>query len=76
VALAGRSIVLHVAYNAGLFWAYHVGDFNQTYPLARGVGPLVVAAFATLVLNEPLAAPAAVGVVVIAVSIGVLARRA
>jgi len=69
--LAG-SIVLHVAYNAGLLWAYHVGDFNQTYPLARGVGPLVVAAFATLVLNEPLAAPATVGVVVIAVSIGVL----
>jgi drug/metabolite transporter (DMT)-like permease len=66
------SIVIHVFYNAGLMYAYRVGDFNQTYPLARGVGPVVVAVFAALVLQEHLSFPAAAGVVVIAASIGVL----
>lgn len=66
------SIVIHILYNTGLLYAYRVGDFNQTYPLARGVGPVVVAAFAALVLQERLSAAAMAGVVVIAVSIGVL----
>lgn len=66
------SIVIHVLYNAGLMYAYRVGDFNQTYPVARGVGPIVVALFAAVALSERLSAPAAVGVVVIAASIGVL----
>jgi drug/metabolite transporter (DMT)-like permease len=66
------SVVMHVLYNAGLMYAYRVGDFNQTYPLARGVGPVVVAVFAALVLQERLPATAAAGVVVIAVAIGVL----
>jgi drug/metabolite transporter (DMT)-like permease len=66
------SIVVHVLYNAALLSAYRIGDFNQTYPLARGVGPVIVAVFAALVLQEPLGKPAAVGVVVIAAAIGVL----
>ena len=66
------SIVIHLLYNAGLLYAYRVGDFNQTYPLARGVGPVVVAIFAALVLQENLSLPAAAGVVLIAASIGVL----
>jgi len=39
---------------------------------ARGVGPVVVAIFAALVLQENLSLPAAAGVVLIAASIGVL----
>lgn len=66
------SIVIHVLYNAGLLYAYRVGDFNQTYPLARGVGPVVVALFAAWVLQERMSVPATIGVAVIAVSIGVL----
>jgi drug/metabolite transporter (DMT)-like permease len=66
------SIVIHIFYNGALMYAYRVGDFNQTYPLARGVGPVVVAMFAALVLQEQLSAAATAGVVVIAVSIGVL----
>jgi drug/metabolite transporter (DMT)-like permease len=66
------SVVIHILYNAGLLYAYRVGDFNQTYPLARGVGPVVVAAFAALVLREHLSVAATAGVVVIAASIGVL----
>src|SRR5262245_25866768 len=33
------SVLVHVAYNGGLLYAYRVGDFNLTYPLARGIGP-------------------------------------
>jgi drug/metabolite transporter (DMT)-like permease len=66
------SIIIHILYNTALLYAYRVGDFNQTYPLARGVGPVVVAIFAALVLQERLSAAATAGVVVIAVSIGVL----
>ena len=66
------SAVIHVAYNLGLLAAYRLGDFNQTYPLARGLGPVVVALVAALVLHEPLAVVPAVGVLVIAVAIGVL----
>ncbi|SNT07506.1 EamA-like transporter family protein [Asanoa hainanensis] len=66
------SVVIHVFYNLGLLAAYRLGDFNQTYPLARGLGPVVVAVFAALVLHEPLAPLPAVGVLVIAAAIGVL----
>lgn len=66
------SVLVHVAYNGGLLYAYRVGDFNLTYPLARGVGPLVVAGVAATALREPLAPLPSLGVVVIAVSIGVL----
>jgi drug/metabolite transporter (DMT)-like permease len=66
------SVGVHVLYNIGLMAAYQLGDFNQTYPLARGLGPMVVALVAATVLGEPLPALAAAGVVIIAVAIGVL----
>ncbi len=69
--LAG-SVLVHVLYQIGLLAAYQLGDFNQTYPLARGLGPMIVALVAATVLGEPLPAPAAAGVVIIAVAIGVL----
>lgn len=66
------SVAVHIAYNFGLTAAYRVGDFNQTYPLARGVGPLVVALLAAVLLDEPLPPLPMVGVLVIAAAIGVL----
>ncbi|GAA1876101.1 EamA family transporter [Asanoa iriomotensis] len=66
------SVVIHVGYNLGLLAAYRLGDFNQTYPLARGLGPVVVAVVAALALDEPLSPLPAVGVLVIAGAIGVL----
>jgi drug/metabolite transporter (DMT)-like permease len=66
------SVAVHVVYNLGLIAAYRVGDFNQTYPLARGVGPLVVAIVAVTVIGEPLPAAAAAGIVLIGAAIGVL----
>ncbi|WP_203910657.1 DMT family transporter [Rhizocola hellebori] len=66
------SVGMHVLYNLGLMAAYQLGDFNQTYPLARGLGPVVVALVAATVLGEPLPPLATAGVVVIAAAIGVL----
>jgi drug/metabolite transporter (DMT)-like permease len=66
------SVIVHVFYNLGLAASYRLGDFNQTYPLARGVGPIVVAIVAATVLHEPLAAPHAAGVALIAGAVAVL----
>lgn len=66
------SVAVHVGYTVALMAAYRIGDFNQTYPLARGLGPLVVAAVAVLAIGEPLAALPALGVVLIAGAVAVL----
>lgn len=66
------SVAVHVLYNLGLIAAYQIGDFNQTYPLARGVGPLVVAVVAVTVIGEPLHPAPAIGVVLIGGAVGVL----
>lgn len=66
------SALVHTLYNIGLLAAYQLGDFNQTYPLARGVGPLVVAIVAAMFLGEPLPPLPTAGVVIIAAAIGVL----
>jgi drug/metabolite transporter (DMT)-like permease len=68
----GASVAVHVGYNLALLTAYRVGDFNQTYPLARGLGPLVVAGVAVLVIGEPLPPVPAMGVVLIAGAVAVL----
>ena len=39
---AAVSALLHVVYNLVLVHGYAAGDLNLVYPLARGVGPLVV----------------------------------
>jgi drug/metabolite transporter (DMT)-like permease len=69
--LVGSAIV-HVFYNLGLITAYQVGDFNQTYPLARGVGPLAVTGVAVTVIGEPLPLAPTIGIVLIGGAIGVL----
>jgi drug/metabolite transporter (DMT)-like permease len=66
------SAVVHTFYNIGLISAYRLGDFNQTYPLARGLGPLVVAVVAALFLEEPLPPLPLIGVAIIAGAIAVL----
>jgi len=55
-----------------LIAAYRLGDFNQTYPIARGLGPLVVAVVAVLALGERLAPLPAAGVILIAGAVALL----
>lgn len=46
------SVVLHAAYNGLLMLSYRLGDFSQTYPLARGTSPLVVLLLAAVFAGE------------------------
>lgn len=74
----GVSGVVHAIYTLLLVAAYRIGDFNQAYPIARGVGPFIVAVFAMVVLNERLPAPALAGVGLVAggvIAIGTTAWR-
>lgn len=68
----GASVAVHLAYNLVLITAYRLGDFNQAYPIARGLGPLVVTAVAVLVLGERLAPFPAAGVVLIAGAVALI----
>jgi len=67
--LAG-SVALHAAYNVLLLRCYQVGEFGQTYPLARGTAPLVVAVVSVTVVGQPLDLREAGGV--LAISAGLL----
>jgi hypothetical protein len=60
------SAVVHVRYTLMLVRKYRIRDFNQTYPLARGLGPVIVAVFAAVVLDERLPVGAMAGVVLVA----------
>jgi drug/metabolite transporter (DMT)-like permease len=63
----GFSVLVHVAYALTLTVAYRYGDFNQAYPIARGLGPVLVAVAAVVVLDESLTPAAVAGVLLVAV---------
>jgi drug/metabolite transporter (DMT)-like permease len=67
------SLALQVVYKLFLMGAYRTGDLSQVYPLARGSGPLLVAAFAATVLHERLGPAQALGVLVISAGLAFLA---
>ena len=46
------SAVLHIAYNLLLLQNYKLSDFASTYPIARGVSPLLVTAGAFLLMHQ------------------------
>jgi drug/metabolite transporter (DMT)-like permease len=58
------SAACHVVYTLLLWWSYELGDFSQTYPIARGTAPWVVALI-ELALGHGLPALQATGIVVI-----------
>jgi drug/metabolite transporter (DMT)-like permease len=63
------SAVLHVLYTVLLWASYELGDFSQTYPIARGTAPWLVAV-AEIVLGHHLPRLQIAGILVI--SIGLL----
>src|SRR5580693_5400064 len=67
IPYAVASGVIHLGYNLGLMNSYRLGAFNQTYPIARGMSPLVVAIGAYFFAHEHLGAAALAGVVILAV---------
>tara|TARA_B100000029_G_scaffold515566_3_gene623270 strand:+ start:941 stop:1765 length:825 start_codon:yes stop_codon:yes gene_type:complete len=48
------SIIIHISYSLMLIRAYEFADLSTTYPIARGVAPLVVAILSGILLEEPL----------------------
>jgi len=66
IPFAITSAVIHVAYNLALMNSYRLGAFNQTYPIARGTSPLIVAAGAYLLAGERLGVAALIGIAILA----------
>jgi drug/metabolite transporter (DMT)-like permease len=67
------SAVLHNLYGLLLIRSYRLGQFNQVYPLARGTGPLVVAAVAMLIPADVLRPAQLGGVLLVGASLVYLA---
>jgi phosphonate utilization associated putative membrane protein len=66
------SITIHIGYYFALTGAYRHGDLGLTYPLMRGVAPLLVALSASVTLNEQLPLLGWLGVLGISVGVVVL----
>jgi len=71
----GTSVVIHIGYYIALTGAYRHGDLGLTYPLMRGVAPLLVAISASFALGETLSWQAWLGVAGISSGILLLALR-
>lgn len=48
------SSLIHLGYMASLMAAFRLGDFGQTYPIARGSAPLLVTVLAAVFVGEQL----------------------
>ena len=70
------SAVIHIGYDLGLMSSYRLGAFNQTYPIARGTSPLVVAVGAYFLAGEHLGPAALIGIVTLAAGLMSLALSA
>jgi drug/metabolite transporter (DMT)-like permease len=68
------SVIVHNFYYFFLLKAYATGDLSHTYPIARGLGPLLVAIFSGRLLGEYLRIQDGVGVAL--VSLGILTLAA
>ena len=55
------SMLIHVGYYVSLTGAYEHGDLGLTYPLMRGLGPVLVALSSGLLIGEQLSTAAWVG---------------
>src|SRR5690349_11616764 len=67
------SVVVHVAYYTFLLKAYSYGDLSHTYPIARGLGPLLVALASGQLIGEHLRTQDIVGVVLLSAGLVALA---
>ncbi|HLT76064.1 MAG TPA: EamA family transporter [Ferrovibrio sp.] len=67
------SVLVHCLYYTCLLKAYRFGDLSQVYPIARGLGPLLVALASGFVFSETLTAQELTGVAIVSLGIGSLA---
>jgi drug/metabolite transporter (DMT)-like permease len=76
IPFAIASGIIPLGYNLGLMNSYRLGAFNQTYPIARGMSPLIVAIGAYFLAHEHLGTAALIGVVTLAIGLMSLAFSA
>jgi len=69
----GLSMLIHIGYYIALSGAYRHGDLSVTYPLMRGVAPLLVALAASVALGEALTWHGWLGMLCISVGVMLLA---
>ncbi len=67
------SVIIHVAYYTFLLKAYSYGDLSHTYPIARGLGPLLVAMVSGQLIGEHLRMQDIAGVVLLSAGLVALA---
>jgi drug/metabolite transporter (DMT)-like permease len=67
------SVIIHVAYYTFLLKAYSYGDLSHTYPIARGLGPLLVAMVSGQMIGEHLRVQDIAGVVLLSAGLVALA---
>jgi drug/metabolite transporter (DMT)-like permease len=67
------SVIVHVAYYTFLLKAYSYGDLSHTYPIARGLGPLLVALASGQLIGEHLRVQDIAGVVLLSAGLVALA---
>src|SRR5215469_9622672 len=70
------SAIIHIGYDLGLMSSYRLGAFNQTYPIARGTSPLIVAIGAYFLAGEHLGPAALTGIALLAAGLMSLALSA
>jgi drug/metabolite transporter (DMT)-like permease len=63
------SVAIHLVYEFVLMTAYDKGDLSTSYPVARGVAPLLVSFAGVALAHEHLTAWSLTGIVVVAVGI-------
>jgi drug/metabolite transporter (DMT)-like permease len=67
------SVIIHVAYYTCLLKAYSYGDLSHTYPIARGLGPLLVALVSGQLIGEHLRVQDILGVLLLSAGLVALA---
>jgi drug/metabolite transporter (DMT)-like permease len=63
------SVAIHFGYFVFLLGSYRYGDLSQVYPLARGIGPLIVTFVSPWLIGEHLGRVQLIGVVVLCLGI-------
>ena len=70
------TVVIHAVYFYALGRAYGTGDLSLVYPVARGLGVVLVPLLALLFLNERLSALGAVGIALVVAGVIAMQRMA
>jgi drug/metabolite transporter (DMT)-like permease len=69
----GASLILQTVYNLLLIESYREGDYNQVYPIARGIAPPTVALASVVVVGESLSPLQTGGVLAVSAGLMVIA---